>query len=48
MNVEDILNLLSSEDKKKPVFVQGDCVSFIVSGIDVREDSIYLDVEEFN
>lgn len=48
MNINELLNYLSKEDKEKPVFVQGDCVSFIVNGIDVREDSIYLDVEEFN
>ena len=53
MSLLDILNLTESEidicttnDLRKPILINGDCVTFIVKECKVEKDCIRLEVEE--
>lgn len=46
MTIEDILNLVSDVNFKKPIVINGDCVAFMIKNVTIEDELIRLEVEE--
>nr|DAL74986.1 MAG TPA: hypothetical protein [Caudoviricetes sp.] len=49
MTIEELLNLISHEDRKKLLIINGDCIGYFIKSIrGITENAVYVDIDEIN